>query len=313
MAPSKPRKPRRRPVAEPAEPVSPRIVRRERRREQSREEIVEATRRVLLRNGIAGTTLEAVATEVGLTKAALYYYYPSKDAMLFEVMYGALEAQSKAIHDGVEQAANAGEALGAIIREIVRYYASRMDDFRLTYMHGQVAGPGAVHLVAEQFDRIRPLNDLAYAGAAKMLADEWADAPGRAQVKPRLMAFLASMAAIGLLTVKGSVESVGRGGRGNEGLPPERRHRAHARVVPQGAGPRRRRDRQSAAVLRFAARCGSRRRGASARGPRRDRPRAIYVRRAGRGADHRKGRSKMRALEAERCLVRRGGLSIRCR
>ncbi|MCC6897803.1 MAG: helix-turn-helix transcriptional regulator [Polyangiaceae bacterium] len=41
---------------------------------------LDAARRVLLRNGLPATTLEAVAKEVGLTKAALNYYYPSKDA-----------------------------------------------------------------------------------------------------------------------------------------------------------------------------------------------------------------------------------------
>ncbi|MBK6696775.1 MAG: helix-turn-helix transcriptional regulator [Myxococcales bacterium] len=71
------------------------MARRERRRERSREEIVEAARRVLLRDGIAATTLDAVAKEVGLTKAALYYYYPSKDALLFEIIFGVLEAQSR--------------------------------------------------------------------------------------------------------------------------------------------------------------------------------------------------------------------------
>ncbi|MBK8593700.1 MAG: helix-turn-helix transcriptional regulator, partial [Sandaracinaceae bacterium] len=51
--------------------------------DRSREEIIDAVRRVLFRDGLAATTLLAVAREVGLTKAALYYYYPSKDAMLF--------------------------------------------------------------------------------------------------------------------------------------------------------------------------------------------------------------------------------------
>ena len=46
-------------------------------------------------------------------------------------------------------------------------------------------------------ERIRPLNDLLYRGAAR-----------RAEVEPRLTAFLAYLAAIGLLTLKGMVESL---------------------------------------------------------------------------------------------------------
>jgi AcrR family transcriptional regulator len=204
--PKKP-KPRRKAAPEPP-PVSPRIARRNRRRERSREEIVSAARRVLLKNGIAATTLDAVAEEVGLTKAALYYYYPSKDALFFDVMFGVLDAQTTAVHDAVATATRGGEALRAIIRETVRSFA-QLDDFRLTFLQSQVVKPGTVRLTPEQFARLRPLNDRLYGGAARLLTEDFKSARGHARVEPRLMAFLAGAAAIGLLTMKGLVESVG--------------------------------------------------------------------------------------------------------
>jgi AcrR family transcriptional regulator len=170
---------------------------------------VEAARRVLLRNGIAGTTLDAVAEEMGLTKAALYYYYPSKDVLFFEVVLGTLQAQADAIHGAVEKAKDGGEALRAIIRESVHTFAPRLDDFRLAFLQGQVVKPGTVRLTEEQFARLRPLNDRSYAGATKLLAAEGKEARGRARVEPRMMAFLAGVAAIGILTMKGLVESFG--------------------------------------------------------------------------------------------------------
>src|SRR5579863_9282239 len=91
-----------------------RLARRERRREQSREEILDAARRVLIRSGVAATTLEAVAQEAGMSKTGLYYYFPSKDALLFELVFETLESQAKAVHDAVEQTADGGAALGAI-------------------------------------------------------------------------------------------------------------------------------------------------------------------------------------------------------
>jgi len=189
--------------------VSPRVARRERRRERSREEIVDAARRVLIRDGIAATTLDAVAREVGLTKAALYYYYASKDALLFEVVFGAVEAQSRAIHAAVAEAKDGGEALRAIIRETVQTFAGRLDDFRLVFLHGQVVKPGTVRVGAEQLAQLRPLNELAYAGATKLLAEQWKQRRGSARIDPRLMSFLAGVSAIGLLTMKGLVESFG--------------------------------------------------------------------------------------------------------
>src|SRR5690606_21070742 len=129
-------RPRKR--ANPASGVSPRVARRERRRERSREEIVEAARRVLLARGIAGTTLDAVAVEVGLTKAALYYYYPSKEALFFDVMFSAIAEQASAIDRAVEATESGGEALAAIIRESVRTFAPRLDDFRLAFLQPQI-------------------------------------------------------------------------------------------------------------------------------------------------------------------------------
>jgi len=184
-----------------------RRARREQRRSQSRGEILEAARRVLLRKGIAGTTLDAVAREVGVSKAALYYYFPSKDALFFELVFGNLQSQAQAVHDAVEKTATGADALGAIVRESVKAFTPRLDDFRLAYLHAQVAGQGAVHFGEQQFARIRPLNELWFAGAAKRLGEERKKRPGRAKVEPRLLAFLAWLASIGLLTMKGLVES----------------------------------------------------------------------------------------------------------
>lgn len=188
--------------------ASPRQARLDRRREQSREEILAAARRVLLRNGVAATTLDAVAREIGMSKTALYYYFPSKDALFFELVFGAFKLQSQAIHDEVEKTDGGGEALRAIINETVNYFAPRLDDFRLAFLYGQVAGPSALHFNEEQFARIRPLNELMYGGAAEKLARERKKRPSRAAVEPRLMAFLAYLSAVGLLTMKGMVENL---------------------------------------------------------------------------------------------------------
>ncbi len=197
-----------RPSASVDAEVATRLARRERRRDQSREEILDAARRVLLRSGIAATTLDAVAKEVGVSKPALYYYYASKNALLFELIFSVLRAHAQTVHDAVEKAKDGKGALRAVLRESVNAFAPHLDDFRLAFLHGQVAEPGAVHFDEKQFARIRPLNELWFAGAAKRLGEERRKRPSRAQVEPRLMAFLAYLAAIGLLTMKGMVESL---------------------------------------------------------------------------------------------------------
>ncbi len=196
---------RRRNVTE-AGKNSQRQARRNRRHDASRQEILEAARTVLLRDGVAALTLEAVANEAGMSKTGLYYYFASKDALVFELVFGVIERQARAVHDAVDKAGDGGAALRAIIRETVQTFAARLDDFRLAFLFGQVAGTGSIHWNAEQFGRIRPLNDLIFAGTAKMLRDERARGRARAPVEPRLLAFLAYLSAIGLLTMKGMVE-----------------------------------------------------------------------------------------------------------
>lgn len=183
-----------------------RLARQQRRRERSRDEILDAARKVLLKSGVAAMTLEAVANEAGISKTGLYYYFSSKDVLVFELVFSTLEGHAKAVQTAVAKAENGGEALGAIVRETVQAYASKMDDFRLAFMFGQVAGPAGVQWSPDQFARIRPLNEMILGGADGLIEKGKTDG---GKIEPRLLAFLAYVSALGLLTMKGMVESLG--------------------------------------------------------------------------------------------------------
>jgi AcrR family transcriptional regulator len=58
-----------------------------RRHDAVREEILEAARSVMLAQGLSGFTLTAVGRELALSKAALYYYFNSKESLFFELIY----------------------------------------------------------------------------------------------------------------------------------------------------------------------------------------------------------------------------------
>lgn len=198
------------PAAKPsASSTATRSARQQRRRDRSREEILEAARKVLAVKGLAGMTLDAVAREAGMSKTGLYYYFASKDALAFELVYAALEGHAQAVSTAVAGSGDGGAALGAIVRETVQTFAPNMDDFRLAFLLGQVTTVGGVAISAEQFSRIRPLNDLTLGGTSALLAKERKAGEPGAAVEPRLLAFLAYLSAIGLLTMKGMVESQG--------------------------------------------------------------------------------------------------------
>ena len=50
-----------------------------------REQIVEVATRLFSRGGYRGTTLDDIAAEIGFTKPAIYYWFDSKEAILFEI------------------------------------------------------------------------------------------------------------------------------------------------------------------------------------------------------------------------------------
>lgn len=174
-----------------------------RRREQSREDILAATRELILARGLKGLTLDEVAGAVGLTKAALYYYFPSKDALLEDLSLRTLQAQAQRLHDAVASTTTGPQALRSLIAETIRMHAQHMDDFRLSYLHPQLA-PGAIDASPAQLARVRPINELSFAGATERLA---AGPRGRAGVDPRMMVFLANLAAMGVVLMKGLVET----------------------------------------------------------------------------------------------------------
>ncbi len=182
-----------------------RRARQKRRRDRSRADILAAARAVLLRDGISAVTLDAVAREAGMSKTGLYYYFASKEALVFELVFAIWESQGERVRDAVEPVDTGPAALAAIIRTTVEGYASQMDDFRLAYLLGQVSGSSGLQVSPEQFERIRPINDMVLAGAARKLGT----GKKRCVVEPRLLTFLAYASAIGLLTMKGLVESQG--------------------------------------------------------------------------------------------------------
>ena len=191
--------------ARPTDQTAARRARQQRRRDRSREDILAAARSVLLRDGIAAVTLEAVAREAGMSKTGLYYYFASKEALVFELMFRVWESQGERVRHAVEQVDTGQAALAAIIGNTVEMFAPQMDDFRLAFLFGQVSSSSRMLVSPEQFERIRPLNAMLLGGATEKLVAEG----GNTAVEPRLLAFLAHCSALGVLTMKGLVESQG--------------------------------------------------------------------------------------------------------
>ncbi len=181
-------------------------ARKRRRRELAREEILDAARKVLLEKSLTGLTLSAVARELKLTKAALYYYFDSKDKLVYELIYLGLEGHAHRVGDAIDATTSGADALETLIRVSAEHYGQNLDQLRLAYLVPQVGTAAASRFNPEMLTRIRPFNDRMYgAVGARIAADQEA---GRidASIDGRRLAFLAHTSVIGMLTVEGVVE-----------------------------------------------------------------------------------------------------------
>ncbi len=176
-----------------------------RRAAGSRQEILAATRTVLARVGPAALRVEQVAAELGVTKQALYHYYPSKEAVLFEVVIDELVAVATAVDQAARAAPDGPGALEAIIRTYAAHFLPNLEMHRLVTMF--VPTPEALRLSPEVLARIRPVNDLLYGVAAARLVAE--RKPKKADPRAaRRLAFTAHLAALGFLTMRTITDSM---------------------------------------------------------------------------------------------------------
>ena len=186
---------------------SKREARNRRRRNQTRKEIIEVAREVMIAEGFHGFTLSAVADELGLTKPALYYYFRSKEALLFEVVLDELVEAASEIQAAVEQTETGADAVEAMMRTFFDRYRNNTELFALTYNVGSFPPECQKLIGPEQLERVRPTNDMTYGGAEKRLRDDQRSGRFSKKRDPRRFAFTAHMAVVGLLNMKAVTEA----------------------------------------------------------------------------------------------------------
>ena len=183
--------------------MTKRAQRTQYRQDRVRDDIIDVTRKLVLESGIADLTLAQIARELELTKPALYHYFPSKDMLLFELVFSVMAAEIDAIEAAIERTDSGAAAVEALIRSFATHYQDRMPEFRLVYLTGQVGT--ALRVSPESLERIRPFNDRVYGRAAQLIARDKAEGRVAHDVVPRRAAFLAHCAIIGVFTFEGLV------------------------------------------------------------------------------------------------------------
>lgn len=80
-----------------------------------REQILEAARKLFLRNGLRGTTMEAIAREARIAKPTLYAHFPDKDAVFLAIVEQLLAAKAAAFDAGLAGEGPVAERVGAAL------------------------------------------------------------------------------------------------------------------------------------------------------------------------------------------------------
>lgn len=86
--------------------------------------IVSAAQKLFAQQGVGGTSLQMIADELGVTKAAIYHQYHTKDAIIRAVAEAEID-RVEAVLDAAEAAATPNEVRDAVIAGIVDLAVTR--------------------------------------------------------------------------------------------------------------------------------------------------------------------------------------------
>lgn len=89
------------------------------RQQEKRELLIREAGAAFGRNGFCNTTLDDVARSMGITKAAIYYYFRNKNEILFECHKLAIRIASEAIEDAEARGRTGYERLTLTLRNYI--------------------------------------------------------------------------------------------------------------------------------------------------------------------------------------------------
>jgi AcrR family transcriptional regulator len=168
-------------------------------RKRARREILETARVVLKQGGLDALTLGSVAGELGMTKQAIYHYFPAKDALVRALVTALLDEEIEFVVNAIESEKDNTKVLGTLIRAFYAYYADRLDAFRAVYCELQLSSPSSAIDVATLTEQVHPRTSRLFDTIeAKISGSTHSAAKRRGK---RQLAFTAWTSALGLMTM----------------------------------------------------------------------------------------------------------------
>lgn len=94
-------------------------------------QIVDASVRVLARQGYANTSLMDIAKEVGMSKGAVHYHFPTKEALMTQVLQTACEAVAERTQGVLSDSRGAQASIRSALHELWRVRAELPDETKV--------------------------------------------------------------------------------------------------------------------------------------------------------------------------------------
>ncbi len=105
------------------------------------EEVLQSAANIFFAKGFHATTIEDVASDVGMLKGSLYYYIKSKDDLLFRLLIAGIEDGDTYIADHIDSNGDPVEQLERAIRAQIDYIIEHRVPFGL-FLHEFDSLPG---------------------------------------------------------------------------------------------------------------------------------------------------------------------------
>lgn len=105
--------------------------RRNRQYERRLDSILKAASRVMAEVGFEGASVRKVAAEAKIGLSGIYYYFKSKDELLFALQESTFSRLADSLEDRLETTGSARERLKAVIDNHFHFFSENMDDLKV--------------------------------------------------------------------------------------------------------------------------------------------------------------------------------------
>jgi AcrR family transcriptional regulator len=136
------------------------------KRERRRGQILHAALRAFRERGFHATTLDDIATQVGVRKTALYHYFPDKEAILYRCHRDSLAEVSRLVARARGHSVSAADRLRQVIREHVRVMTETLEGSPLAFEVTALAPERQAEIIAARDQYERELRELVAEGIA---------------------------------------------------------------------------------------------------------------------------------------------------